>query len=102
MADAPRVATPEQVEDLRKAQETEWGTYIAIAPITFNGAPAYNAGAPVPVSNVKRHKYDEQGLVAKVGTKAADQFIAELHAANTADQSQVEVAEPVTLGVSVK
>lgn len=61
------------VEEFRKAQLDEYGTYVAIEPIDHDGARAYNVGDPVPASNVEAHKYDEQGLVAKRTTKAAKQ-----------------------------
>lgn len=54
-----------------KAQETEYGTYVAVTPIDHDGVRAYNPGHPVPVSNVQQYGYDKDGLVAKVGTKAA-------------------------------
>jgi hypothetical protein len=33
-------------------QESEWGTYVAAAPIFIGGARAFNPGDPVPVSHV--------------------------------------------------
>jgi hypothetical protein len=59
------------VEELRAAQEEEYGTYVAIVPIDVGNARAYNAGDPVPASNVAAHKYDETGQVARRTTKAA-------------------------------
>ena len=44
----------------------EYSTFVATADISFNGAPAYRVGHPVPVSNVAKFHYDEQGLVKKV------------------------------------
>lgn len=93
------VTTPEEVEQLRAEQATEYGTYVAVAPISFNGAPAYNPGDPVPVSNVQRHKYDEQGLVAKVGTKAGQELITALA---TPAEPAAETPAPVSLNVVVK
>ena len=43
----------------------------ATAPIYGGTALYYNVGDQVPATNVKLHKYDELGLVAKEGTKAA-------------------------------
>jgi hypothetical protein len=60
--------TPEQYE---AAVAEEWGQFVAIAPIYFDGVLAVAPGAPVPASNVKRYSYLEQGLVAKTNTKAA-------------------------------
>lgn len=51
-------------EDLAK-QAKEYGTYVAVEPIDVDGARAYNAGDPVPVSNVERHGYLKAGLVEK-------------------------------------
>lgn len=62
---------PDTATDLAKAQEAEYGTYVAITPIDHEGVRAYNPGHPVPVSNVKQYGYDKDGLVAKVDTKAA-------------------------------
>lgn len=45
--------------------------YVATQAIHHGGARAYNPGDPVPAANVKLHGYDKDGLVAKVGTKAA-------------------------------
>jgi len=50
----------------RAKQAAEYGTYVAVVPIYHDGARAYNAGDPVPVSNVKRHGYLAQGLVCEV------------------------------------
>lgn len=95
------VASPEEVEKLRAALEQDWGTFIAVQPISFNGAPAYNVGDPVPASNVQRHGYEAQGLVAKVTTKAGQDVARQLHAA-TADLGVVEVQPPVSLNIPVK
>lgn len=59
------------VEELLKIQEHEYGTYVAVAPITHDGALAYLPGHPVPVGNVEKYGYDKDGLVEKVNTKAA-------------------------------
>ncbi len=37
--------------------------YVAVVPIVHNGVRAYNVGYPVPVSNVEKYGYLEQGLV---------------------------------------
>lgn len=44
----------------------EYGTYRAKVDITYEGARAYNAGDPVPVSNVEAHGYLTDGLVEEV------------------------------------
>jgi hypothetical protein len=56
--------TPE-AELFRQQQEHEYSTYVATGPIDFGNARAYNAGDPVPASNVERYGYVEQGLVAR-------------------------------------
>lgn len=99
-APAP-VATDEEVAKRAEAAETEYGTYVALQPIAFNGTPAYNAGDPVPVSNVQKYKYDEQGLVAKVSTAAAQKVVAAIHESG-ANSGPSEVPSPVSLNVPVK
>lgn len=54
-----------------KAVEKEYGTWVATGPIFMGTALAFAPGAQVPISHVERFKLDEQGLVAKAGTKAA-------------------------------
>lgn len=93
-------ATAEEVANLRAAQQEEYGTYVALVPISFNGAPAYLAGDLVPVTNVERHGYLDQGLVAKVGSKQGDELIRALHNAN-APTEVVDQGPPVSLGVPV-
>lgn len=58
------------IEDYAKAQEAEYGTYVANGPIFYGGARAFNAGDPVPVSHVDTYKYLEQGLVRRVDDPA--------------------------------
>jgi len=93
------VTTPEEVSAFAEAQQAEYGTWFAVSAISHNGSPAYNIGDPVPVSNVAKYKYDEQGLVAKVGSKAGQDIIAAL--ATPADVN-AEVPAPVSLNVPVK
>jgi hypothetical protein len=100
-AKPPVLATETEVAEHRAEQEQEYGTYIAIAPIQFNGALAFNPGDPVPASNVKRYNYEADGYVAKVTTKAAQQVVFELHRGGTATAA-AEVQPPVTLGVPVR
>ena len=59
MADDPNKALADAV----KAQEKEWGTYIAVVPIDIDGVRAFNAGHAVPFSHVER------GLVAKASVR---------------------------------
>jgi hypothetical protein len=60
--------TPAEYE---AAVAEEYGQFVAVTPINFDGVLAYAPGAPVPASNVKKYAYLEQGLVAKTNTKAA-------------------------------
>jgi hypothetical protein len=98
---AAPVATPEEVAKLAEEQTTEYGTYFAVAPIAFNGAPAYNAGDPVPVSNVKKYGYDTDGLVEKAGSAAGNKVAAALAEQATASPNAV-VAPQVSLNIPVK
>lgn len=56
-------------EELRQAQEAEYGTYVATQPIDIGSARAFNIGDPVPVSHVTRGVVSEDA-VAKQTTKA--------------------------------
>lgn len=67
--------TPE-ARELLKAQAEDYSQFVAVQPIYHLGVLAYAAGAPVPATNVKRWQYDQHGLVAKVGTKAATEAVA--------------------------
>lgn len=60
------------VRAYREAVAHEYGQFVAIEPIDFGNARAYNVGDPVPASNVAAYGYLERGVVAKVGTKAAE------------------------------
>ncbi len=57
-------------EELEAAQRKEYGQYVAVQTISHHGVRAYNVGDPVPASNVAKHGYDDDGLVAKTSTKA--------------------------------
>jgi hypothetical protein len=94
------VATPEEVQTFRAEQEKEWGQYVAVAPISFNGAAAYNVGDAVPASNVARYNYAEQGLVAKIGSKNANETIRAIANAATAEPTE-QASAPLSLNVSV-
>lgn len=69
--------------DLRAEQAKEYGQYVAVQDIHVGFALAYRAGDPVPASNVDAHDYLSQGMVAKVGTKAAEQATPTAAAAST-------------------
>lgn len=64
------------VDQLRAAQEAEYGTYIATEPIVVNGVRAFNVGDPVPKSHVERGVVQPE-QVAKSSTKAAAKAVAE-------------------------
>lgn len=56
---------PSDVEDFAATQAAEYAAFVAVEPITHDGARAYNPGDPVPASNVAKHGYLEAGLVRK-------------------------------------
>lgn len=61
------MATNKKSFETRAEQEgAEYSTYRAVADIPHGNTIAYRAGMAVPVSNVERYKYDEQGLVERV------------------------------------
>jgi hypothetical protein len=60
------------VEDFAAAQEAEYATYVATEAILVDGARAYNAGDPVPVSNVEKHGYLQLGVVRKATDPAPE------------------------------
>lgn len=66
---APPVESPPDWQERRDAQIAEYGTWVATQPIYVGNALAYDTGHPVPVSNVQRHGYDADGLVAKRTSK---------------------------------
>lgn len=56
----------ETAESRRKAQETEYGTWVATEAISINGTLAFNAGDPVPVSHVEAYPdLEAQGFVKR-------------------------------------
>jgi hypothetical protein len=64
-----------EARQLLEDQAKDYAQYIADGPIYHQGVLAYPDGAPVPASNVKRWQYDQLGMVAKVGTRAAERVI---------------------------
>lgn len=55
-------------DEYTAAQEAEYGTYVALAPIFVGAARAFSPGHPVPVSHIADHpEWLEQRLVGKVG-----------------------------------
>lgn len=69
---------PATAEDFTSATRREYGQYVAKEQIFHGNALAYNPGDPVPASNVKLHKYDEQGVVVKTGSKAHQDLLRSL------------------------
>ncbi len=59
-----------ELEDLRKAEQAEWGEYVALHAIDIDGVRAFNAGDPVPKSHVERGVVSKDA-VARHNTKAA-------------------------------
>jgi hypothetical protein len=78
--------------DYEAAQAAEWGAYVANDAIFYNGARAYNAGDPVPASNVALHHYLDTGQV-----RAADAPPPELDETST---PAPPVGEPIELNAS--
>jgi hypothetical protein len=62
-------------EELRRAQEAEYGIYVAARPITIRGARAFNEGDPVPKSHVESGVVSEDDVV-KASTKAGRAAVA--------------------------
>ena len=62
--------TPKTVDEYVAEQQKEYGTYVAIEPIDYLGARAFNPGDPVPVSHVERGVVPRES-VRGVNTKAA-------------------------------
>lgn len=63
---------PPEVVARRKAQQAEYGQWVAVQRIYHGNALAYTPGRPVPASNVKRHGYDKRGLVKRVTKETGD------------------------------
>lgn len=66
MPTTPQSKSLKAYEKRAEEELAEYSTFVATSDIKFNGAPAYRAGQPVPVSNVEKYRYDEQGLVKRV------------------------------------
>jgi hypothetical protein len=58
-------------EELQKAQEREYGEYVATTPIDIGGVRAFNVGDPVPKSHVDSGAVSKDS-VARSNTKAAE------------------------------
>lgn len=62
---------PAEANEHLRAVAKEYGEWTAIAPIYLGSALAFATGTQVPIQHVEKFKLDEQGLVARVNTKAA-------------------------------
>ena len=62
-------------EEYRKAQEAEYGSFVANKAIDIGGARAFNEGDPVPKSHVDRGVVSEDDVV-KATTKAGKAAVA--------------------------
>ena len=60
----------ETAESRREAQRAEYGRYVAKEAIFIDGARAFNAGDPVPVSHVESGAVDKSQVVG-ASSKAA-------------------------------
>lgn len=54
----------------RAEQLEEYGQFVAVAPIMFGNALAYDVDHPVPASAVETYGYEKQHLVKRVATAA--------------------------------
>jgi hypothetical protein len=63
-------AADQELQDYIAAQTKEYSTWVATQDIHVGNALAYRTGDPVPISNVEKHGYDKQGVVAKTSSKA--------------------------------
>jgi hypothetical protein len=61
----------------QQARHDEYKDYVAVQPIDFGGARAYNEGDAVPNSNVEKYRYHDLGWVAKRTTKEGKKARAE-------------------------
>lgn len=59
------MSEPSDLEARRQAEAVEYGQFVATQAIYMDGVLAYNAGDPVPASNVAVHGYDQAGLVRR-------------------------------------
>lgn len=92
-------ATAAETEKYAQEQEQEYGTYIAAMNIKLDGSLAYRKGDPIPVSNVKKYGYEDNGLAVKVANQAGQKVVQEILAEG--DPTQY-AAGPVSLAVPAK
>lgn len=76
-------------EQRYRQEREEYGTWVAVSPITYDGVVVYQPGHAVPKSNVERHGYDADGLVERVdGGKPAEE--------NTPPEAPARAGAPAT------
>jgi hypothetical protein len=64
--------SPEELaaaEEHRQKIADEYGQFVAVADIHYQGSLAYTKGMSVPAANVARHGYLKAGLVRRVDEK---------------------------------
>jgi hypothetical protein len=59
----------ETADDRREAQRKEYGRYVAAESISIDGALAFRAGDPVPVSHVESGVVDKSQVVGASSKK---------------------------------
>jgi hypothetical protein len=62
MAAAPKKSYESRAEE----EAAEYSSFVATSDIYHDGEVAYRPGHAVPVSNVERYKYHDQGLVKQL------------------------------------
>lgn len=62
---------PAAADEFQKAQEAEYGTYVAVEPINIDGVRAFNPGDPVPKGHVDTGAVEQSQVTKLSNTKAA-------------------------------
>lgn len=94
-----------EVEAYAKAQEAEYGAYVANQPISLHGIRAFNTGDPVPAGHVargvverdqviSREEYDQRREAADSAATGAAAAAPSAPAAKTAPPPSNPVAAP--------
>lgn len=65
---------PMTPDDIRKAAQADYGTYVAKDTVIIDGVRAFNQGDPVPASHVERGVVSHDDVV-KVSTKAGQALV---------------------------
>jgi hypothetical protein len=85
---------PEGVRDLRAEKLEEYGQFVATQQIHVGTALAYDEGHPVPVSNVQRFGYEDQGVVKRVASPANARLGLTDEQAKARDEAELKTAPP--------